>query len=212
MDEDWTVVSKHNSAMRRSPASSDLYGRDHYAMENLEETIASLRGENRQLAEDWHRLRIENEGMAREIKGARFLLAKMLETLGVKHENLTFSEIIDSNVREDLVCFQNLTKQLVYAVESGEVQKVKRAASSSRLVPQDGDHPKQTGSSDIQKQSSLAAITEKTPRSESNVAVMITVKVASKLGTEKINKKGNEQACNNVFQDKIDGKRRDLPC
>jgi len=207
MDEDWTVVSKHNPTTRRSPISSHLYGRDDYAIENLEETISSLRGENRQLAQDWHRLRIENEGMAREIKGARFLLAKMLETLGVKHENLTFSEVIGSNVREDLVCFQNLTKQLVYAVESGEVQKVNRGASSSRLVPKYEDQPKQIGRCDIQKQSSSAVNTKKIDWSNSNSEVIIRVKGANVPSAEKIYKT-QKRACKSESAEKSDGEKK----
>jgi len=86
--------------------------------------ILNLSEENRELTEEWHRLKIENEWMAREIKGARFLISKMLETLCLDHDKKEFKVVKNSNVREDLMCFQNLTKKLLHAVESGLVQKV----------------------------------------------------------------------------------------
>jgi len=126
-DDDWTVVADQDP----SPATTAFDVIDHKSGGGVEEsggdtdeTVLELREENRKITEEWHRLRIENEGMAREIKGARFLMSKMLETLGLEHDDVAYETVLSSNVWEDLKSFQNLTKKLLCAVTNGVVQKI----------------------------------------------------------------------------------------
>lgn len=196
-DDDWTVVAELNQI--RSPTPFDIIdpgnvGRTYHGSHgsaDAEETIMSLREENRQLTEEWHRLRIDNEGMAREIKGARFLLSKMLETLGLDHDDPAFDMVMSSNVREDLLCFQTLTKKLLHAVESGVVQKV--AAPTSTKKPEHGDvsmpvddakPTRPTPGRDEQipiSSESTREETERATRSNGNEQVTITVARVSRL-------------------------------
>jgi len=138
-DDDWTVVSDHSS---HTPGLFDVVdnasgdGVDESGGGDTDETVLELREENRKLTEEWHRLRIENEGMAREIKGARFLMSKMMESLDLEHDDTAYEVFLGSDVREDLRCFQSLTKKLLCAVANGVVQKVKH---SSVLQPAQGD-------------------------------------------------------------------------
>jgi len=126
-DEDWTVVadcSSHTTGLFDLVDHASAGGVDESGGGDTDETVLELREENRKLTEEWHRLRIENEGMAREIKGARFLMSKMLESLDLEHDDAAYEEVLGSDVREDLRCFQSLTKKLLCAVANGVVQKV----------------------------------------------------------------------------------------
>jgi len=151
-DDDWTVVPDQSSPTRRSGTPFDVIDKDvargYNASLDTDEVILNLREENRKLTEEWHRLNIENEWMAKEIKGARFLLSKMFETLSLDHNDQAFRGVMSSNVREDLTCFQNLTKKLLYAVENGMIQKVEPPAIESMKKPEheDGVKPMDTTS------------------------------------------------------------------
>jgi len=142
-DDDWTVVPEQSTPTRRSATPFQVIDKDvargYNANLNTDEVILHLREENRKLTEEWHRLHIENEWMAKEIKGARFLLSQMFETLCLDHNDQAFGVVMRSNVREDLMCFQNLTKKLLYAVENGMIQKVKPYAIESMKKPEQED-------------------------------------------------------------------------
>jgi len=151
-DDDWTVVPDQSSPTRRSGTPFDVIDKDvargYNASLDTDEVILNLREENRKLTEEWHRLNIENEWMAKEIKGANFLLSEMFETLGLDHNERASGVVMSSNVREDLMCFQNLTKELLYAVESGMIRKVQPSALESMKKPEqeDGIKPMDTTS------------------------------------------------------------------
>jgi len=142
-DDDWTVVPDQSSPTRRSGTPFDVIDKDvargYNASLDTDEVILNLREENRKLTEEWHRLNIENEWMAKEIKGANFLLSEMFETLGLDHNERASGVVMSSNVREDLMCFQNLTKKFLYAVENGKIQKVKPSALESVKKPEQED-------------------------------------------------------------------------
>lgn len=152
-DDDWTVVTDQTSPTRRSDTPSDIIdqtsvdkGKNNSVV--TDESVSKLSDENRQLTEEWHRLRIENQWMAKEIKGARYLLSKMLESLGLEHNKQVFATVMSSSTKEDFSCFQNLTKKLLSAVESGMVQNVKDIWPKNikkrehRNVPKQMDEPK----------------------------------------------------------------------
>jgi len=143
-DDDWTLVNNETSPSRGSTTAFDSITKTHlFQCQNdslvTNEIISNLNKENRQLTEEWHRFRNENQLMAKEIKGARFLTSKMLEILGLEHEKQSFGIVMSSSAREDFICFQNLTKKLLYAVECGVVQKVKNTASKSMKKPEHRD-------------------------------------------------------------------------
>jgi len=139
-DDDWSVIPDQNPPTRRSATPFHVIDKDvalgHNASSDMDEVIISLREENRKLTEEWHRLNIENEWMAKEMKGARFLLSKMVEILGLDHKDQALRKVMSSNVREDLMCFQNLTKKLLHAVETGMIQKVKPSSFGGMKKPE----------------------------------------------------------------------------
>jgi len=143
-DDDWTVVPESSSPTKRSATpfeviDQSLAGRSHDSSIDADKIILSLHEENRELTEAWHRLKIENEWMAREIKGARFLVSKMLETLRLEHDKQEFEVVKNSNVREDMLCFQDLTRVLLHAVEGGLVKKVERTTPKNKTKTEHGE-------------------------------------------------------------------------
>jgi len=139
-EDDWTVVADHNTSTRRSATPFSMIDETNLPRGSMgtDEIISNLIVENRELTEEWHRRKIENEWMAREIKGARVLMSKMLETLSLDH-NQEFKAVKSSNVREDLMCFRDLTKKLLYAVEGGMVRKVEHTAVKNMMKADHGD-------------------------------------------------------------------------
>jgi len=113
--------------------------------------------------------------MAKEIKGARFLLSKMLETLGLDQNDQTFRAVMSSNVKQDVMGFQNLTKKLLFAVEKGMIKKIKPPAIRSMKKPEQGDDVKQVKTKStvevVERASSLCDATKKTMDADITTAV-----------------------------------------
>jgi len=139
-EDEWTVVPDQICPSRKSTPFHviDKDVAQGYAVSDTEEVILSLREETRRLTEEWHRLNVENEWMAHEIKGARFMLSTMFETLGLDRKDVIKSAM-SSNVREDVMCFQNLTKKLLHAVENGMIQKVEPSLMGNIKKQEQGD-------------------------------------------------------------------------
>jgi len=132
-DDDWTVVAETNTPTRRAATPFCVIDKTHLAWGSLgmDEIISNIMEENKELTENCHRLKIENEWIAREVKGARFLISKMLQTLCLHHEKQEYTAVKSSDLRDDLVCFQDLLKKLLYAVETGIVRKIEQTEVKS---------------------------------------------------------------------------------
>jgi len=134
-EDDWTVVAEQNTPTptRRSATPFCVIDEIHLerGSEGTDEIISNIIEENRELTEKCHRLKIENEWVAREIKGARFLISKMLQTLCLHHDQQDYRVVKSSSIIEDLTCFGGLLKKLLYAVESGNIRKVERTEVKS---------------------------------------------------------------------------------
>lgn len=136
-EDDWTVVAEQNTPSLRSSTPFDVIdpskvARGYNSSLDSDGIIVNLQEKNKELNKEVHRLKIENEWMASEIKGARVILSKTFESLCLDH-----NQEKSNNVREDLICFQNLTKRLQYAVETGTLQKIKYTAPKSVEKPKD---------------------------------------------------------------------------
>lgn len=174
-DDDWTVIPDQNPPTRRSATPFHVIDKDvalgHNASLDMDEVIISLREENRKLTEEWHRLNIENEWMAKEMKGARFLLSKMVETLGLDHKDQALGAVMSSNVREDLMCFQNLTKKLLYAVETGMIQKVKPSSFEGMKKPEQEDGLKPMDTTGVEQASISSDATREATDTDFTISV-----------------------------------------
>jgi len=141
-DDDWTVVAELNTPTGRSATPFDVIDqahvvRDYNASMNSHDIVFKLKEKNRELTDELFRLKIENGWMAREIKGAGILMSKTVKSLRLD-TNEKFMIEKNSNVREDLLCIQKLTKKLLFAIEKGFVQKIQFAAVKSMEKPNHG--------------------------------------------------------------------------